>query len=173
MYVLFKAFRCIYISLWFASLWLCFGKCFPIAGCKAIERENAAAFERLAFKKRAIAQVSHTRESLGLTHAYFLVATNGQVFLFLRTVMSNAGWWTVTALENGFSLLCAMPCLNVVSHSAVYNAIIWPVLSKLLIGWFVANSEICVEHWVVERDKHWPHHQSLICTISVGDSKRY
>lgn len=170
---LLDAFIC-HCDLLQSTLWLCFGNRFPIVGCKAIERENAEMVERLAFKKRAIKQVSHTRESFELTHAYFLVAINGQVFLFPRTAMSNAGWWTVTALENGFSLLCAMSCLNVVSHWAVYNAAIWPVLSKLLIDWLVHSKQwnLCREV-SRERDKQWPHHQSLICTISVEFSKRY
>lgn len=49
-------------------------------------------------------------------------------FLFLHAAMSNAVLRIITALENGFSLLCEMPCLNAFLYWAVYNAIIWPPL---------------------------------------------
>lgn len=65
-------------------------------------------------------------------------------FLFLHAAMSNAVLRIITALENGFSLLCEMPCLNAFLYWAVYNAIIWPLLSKPLSVWLCKTSnEIC------------------------------
>lgn len=111
-------------------------------------------FKGWLFKKRAIKQVSHNHESHELSHAYFLVAIHYLVFLFLHAAMSNTVLKTITALENGFSLICVMPCLNTFLHWAVYKVIIWLVLSKHLSGWLHKTSnEICAKYWVEKREK--------------------
>lgn len=86
-----------------SALWLCFGNHFKTLQCKAIEEEHAETISKwVLFKKRAVKQVSQNRESPQLSHAYFLVAIDYLVFLFLHAAMSNAVVRTVLLWRMAF-----------------------------------------------------------------------
>lgn len=107
---------------------------------RQLRKNTPKLFKGWLFKKRAIKQISHSNESLKLSHAYFLVAIGYLVLLLLHTAMNNTVLRTVTALDNGFFLLCMMPCLNAFLHWVVYNVIIWLILSRHLNGFCIIQA---------------------------------
>lgn len=57
---------------------------------RQLRKNTQKLFQKWFFLKRAVEQVSQNYESLQLSHAYFLVAIDYLVFLFLHAAMSNA-----------------------------------------------------------------------------------
>lgn len=138
-----------------SALWLCFGNHFKTLQCKAIEEEHAEMIsKRVLFKKRAVKQVSQNRESPQLSHAYFLVAIDYLVFLFLHAAMSNAVVRTVLLWRMAFPCSAwARLCIGQFIKSFFSPS---PKTLEGLVAWH-KWWEMCQElHWEGEKREQGP-----------------
>lgn len=116
-----------------------------LCNARQLRKSTQKLFQKWFFLKRTVKQVSQNRESLQLSHDYFLVAVDYLVLLFLHAAMSNA------MVRTALLWRMAFPC-SAWTHLLIgqFQVIFWPILSKHSSGWLhdtrdVKSAKCCVE----------------------------